>query len=259
MSSKRTAIHIPSDDFTAQVKLNLKPQDSTRAAPYAPRRLKALCFVDGQNLVRTAKQAFGHTADNFDPVALGKRVCEQQGWDFQGLRFYTGVPDPIRSPEEARFWEQKCTHMANDGAVVYTRPLQYTERDTVLPDGTVTTKVWSREKGIEIKLSLDIVELAQHGRFDVALLFSRDQDMSEIVPALRRVAALQSRNISIASAYPISEQNPFWRGIDGTQWIKLDRKTFEGCLDERDYGPSKVSMLLPRLSKIVSASHSIAA
>ena len=66
--------------------------------PEEPRRKRAVSFIDGQNLFRHAKDAFGHHHPNYDPVKLAAAVCAANGCDAAGIRFYTGVPDAARSP-----------------------------------------------------------------------------------------------------------------------------------------------------------------
>ena len=39
----------------------------------------------------------------------------------------------------------------------------------------------------------------------------------------------------MASAFPFSPASPNRRGINGTDWIKIDRATYDACLDPNDY------------------------
>ena len=73
----------------------------------------------------------------------------------------------------------------------------------------------------------------------MALLFCRDQDFSEVAEELRVVAQSRQRWIKIASAYPYSPTYKV-RGIDKTDWIPIDRATYDGCLDTRDYRPKTI-------------------
>jgi len=76
---------------------------------------------------------------------------------------------------------------------------------------------------------------ARLGAYDVALIFGRDQDLTESVDEVKTIAQQQDRWIKIASAYPLSPTSRNRRGIDGTDWIPTDRETYEACLDPRDY------------------------
>ena len=56
-----------------------------------PRVKRAVSFIDGQNLYRHAKSAFGHHHPNYDPIKLSEAVCAARGWTSHGVRFYTGT------------------------------------------------------------------------------------------------------------------------------------------------------------------------
>jgi len=74
-------------------------------------------------------------------------------------------------------------------------------------------------------------------KYDVALIFSQDQDLTELADLVRTVARYQDRWIKIASAYPDSPASRFRRGIDRTDWCPIDRATYDACIDRRDYRP----------------------
>jgi hypothetical protein len=76
---------------------------------------------------------------------------------------------------------------------------------------------------------------------DVVLIFSQDQDFSEVADEVRSVAREQDRWIKIASAFPVSPTAPNNRGINKTDWIRIDRTLYDACIDRRDYRPSPKS------------------
>ncbi len=84
-------------------------------------------------------------------------------------------------------------------------------------------------------MALDIVRMAEHREYDVALVLSQDQDLSEVALEIRSIAREQARWIKIASAFPMSPTALNRRGIDKTDWIRIDRATYDACLDRRDY------------------------
>ena len=112
----------------------------------------------------------------------------------------------------------------------------YRNKKIRLPDGSTYMVLYGSEKGIDVRLALDVIRLALAKDFDVALLFSRDQDLSEVADDIRKIAADQKRWIKIASAYPDSPVVRV-RGINKTDWIPIDRGTYDACIDERDYRP----------------------
>lgn len=199
-------------------------------------RIRAISFFDGQNLFHGAKNAFGYTYPNYDPVALTKHVCEEHGWLVSGVRFYTGVPDATDKPFWNHFWTAKGAQMGREGVHVFTRPLRYRNKSVRLADGTIHTFLDGDEKGIDVRLALDVTRLALKREFDVAILFCRDQDLSEVADEIRLIAQEQKRWIKIVSAFPFSPACRV-RGIDRTDWVRIDRNVYDACLDTRDYRP----------------------
>ena len=202
-----------------------------------PIEKRAVAFIDGQNLFHCAKAAFGYSYPNYDVHALAVAVCAAAGWNCSGVHFYTGVPDAADNATWNHFWNAKCAQMGRQGVVIYTRPLRYRNKIIRLPDGTTHTFLDGDEKGIDVRMALDVIRLAHKRVFDVALLFSRDQDFSEVADEIRMIAHEQKRWIKMASAYPKSPAVKNWRGIDKTDWIPIDRATYDACRDPRDYRP----------------------
>lgn len=208
---------------------------------------RAICFFDGQNLFHSAKLAFGYTFPNYDVAALAQRVCADNGWNCAEARFYTGVPDATDKPLWNHFWTAKGAQMGREGVLVCTRPLKYRNKEIKLPDGSTHTFLDGDEKGIDVRLALDVISLAHKKRYDVAVIFSRDQDLSELADELRTISIEQNRWIRTASAYPYSPAVKSFRGVNHTQWIKIDRSTYDACVDKRDYRPkaTPVPAVLP--------------
>ena len=56
------------------------PTGPTSPAPPPPEPQAAkqvVTFFDGQNLFYAAREAFGYTTPNYDPVALSQRLCQE--------------------------------------------------------------------------------------------------------------------------------------------------------------------------------------
>ena len=146
-----------------------------------PQGKRVIAFVDGQNLFNAAKMAFGYSFPNFDPTELAKLVCNQQSdartehWTLVKLHFYTGMPSQTKDETRNRFWKIKLLTMSRNNLVqTYSRPLVY--RNGV-----------GQEKGIDVKLAIDAVRLAHESAYDVALIFSQDQDFVEVATEIRRI------------------------------------------------------------------------
>jgi hypothetical protein len=110
-----------------------------------------------------------------------------------------------------------------------------------LPDGTEHTYLAGEEKGIDVRIALDIVRMAHHNEYDVALVFSQDQDLSEVAEEVRTIAREQGRWLKIACAFPTSPASRNRRGINKTDWIPIDRTMYDACLDRRDYRPPRTT------------------
>ncbi len=198
---------------------------------------RAVVFVDGQNLFHAAREAFGYTYPNYDVSALAKQVCTSQGWQLVQVRFYTGIPDPGVHKDRRwhSFWTRKLAVMGRQGVIVYSRPLRYRKRTEHLPDGTQHSFLTREEKGIDVRIALDVIALAHRCEYDVALVMSQDQDLSEVAEEIRTIAREQRRWIKIACAFPQSSDSRNRRGINKTDWIRINRKLYDQCRDLRDY------------------------
>ncbi len=200
-----------------------------------PLTKRATAFIDGQNLYQSVKRAFGYHWPNYDVMRLAKGVCTLEGWLPGEVRFYTGIPPATVDPEWHGWWSRKLAVMGRQGVIVLTRRLHYHDQEERLPDGTVQKVCVPVEKGIDVRLALDAVRLARKRQFDVALIFSQDQDLAEVADEVRDIAQEQGRWIKVASAFPDSPIARNHRGIDRTDWVRIDRAMYEACLDYRDY------------------------
>ncbi len=203
--------------------------------PPEPPTKRAMVFIDGQNLFHAALKAFGYTYPNSDPLRLAQTLCTQHHWECAEVRFYTGVPDSADNETWHQFWAAKKLAMMRSGVRVYSRPLRYRNKIVTLPDGTTHSFLVGEEKGIDVRIAVDVINLAHKRQFDVALVLSQDQDLSEVADEIRIIAREQHRWIKIASAFPYSPTVKHARGINGTEWIRIDRTTFDACIDPKDY------------------------
>lgn len=206
---------------------------------------RAIAFVDGQNLFRASKDCFGYHFPNYDVRLLAERVCGSNGWVLVETRFYTGVPDEADDFFWSRFWTAKLAQMGRTQVKVFSRALRYSEKVIRKPDGTTETERRAREKGVDVRIALDMVHAAHTGWANVLVVFSQDQDLSEAVTEVHDIAASRGGKVQVACAYPYSELSanplrpdpPNARGIDGTKWIKIPKSQYDLCIDPRDYRP----------------------
>jgi len=205
--------------------------------PLEPAVKRAITFIDGQNLFHAAREAFGYIYPNYDVLALSQAICQAAGWALSQVRFYTGVPDSADNAVWHHFWAGKLAVMGRQGVQVFSRSLRYRNKTITLPDGTTHTFLAGEEKGIDVRLALDVIRMAHRKEYDVAVIFSQDQDLSEVAEEIRAIAREQNRWIKVACAFPYSPTTRNRRGVEKTDWIRIERATYDACLDRRDYRP----------------------
>lgn len=210
--------------------------------PTEPLVKRTFVFIDGQNLFHHAKAAFGYQFPNYDPKKLSEYICTVKSWQISEIHFYTGIPSDLDKPFWNHFWTAKMAVMGTRGIRTFSRQLRYRNQTITLPDGTTTVTAVGQEKGIDVRIALDVVRYALENKYDVALIFSQDQDLSEAVEDIKKISALHNRWIKIACAFPVSPTVTNPRGINSTDWIKIDRATYDACLDPHDYRPPGIKV-----------------
>lgn len=137
------------------------------------------------------------------------------------------------------YWTRRLTALRRAGVDVTARRLSSRIERVRLPDGTTHAVPVQREKGIDLRLGLDVVRLARNRDLDVAVVFSQDQDLAEVAREVRDIARSQGRWLKIVSAFPHGDRATSARGIDRTDWFRMDRAFYDACLDPRDYRPGR--------------------
>jgi hypothetical protein len=56
---------------------------------------------------------------------------------------------------------------------------------------------------------------------------------------VRALVRERGRWVKVASAFPDSPTRPYRRGVNKTDWIRIDWVTYNACLDPGDYGPRR--------------------
>jgi uncharacterized LabA/DUF88 family protein len=197
---------------------------------------RTIAFFDGQNVFHAAKFAFGYRFPNYDPLKLARLVCAQKGWSLVEARLYTGIHDRLENPFWHDFWANKITKMNRDGVYCFTRKLRYRDRSDNPGNRNQVQRI-PVEKGIDVRIALDVVRMSRHNLYDVALIFSQDQDLSEAATEVRNDSIELNRWIKVACAFPISLESTNKRGINHTDWITIDKNDYDQCIDPIDYRP----------------------
>ncbi|MFQ5790927.1 MAG: NYN domain-containing protein [Acidobacteriota bacterium] len=184
--------------------------------PTEPATKRCFAFVDGQNLFNAAKEAFGYHFPNYDVLAVTRAVCAREGWELKQTWFYTGMPVYEKDKPRHGFWSRKLAVMGRQGVKTFHRNVTYRNKEIRLGDGTTLQREVAEEKGIDVRIAIDLMRFAFERRYDVALIFSQDQDLSEAAKEVRRISVEQKRWIKIASAFPVSATSRNRRGINET-------------------------------------------
>lgn len=247
MENKRLEFSVIIDDSSVHWNMHLSPTGLALgprwgyflSMPNEPETKRTIAFFDGQNLFHQAAEAFQYDYPNYSPTALADAICESEGLTLLETRFYTGIPERSYDPFWNHFWSAKLLAMSRQGVITFSRPLRRRRKEIPLKGGCSFTAEVSEEKGVDIRIALDIMRLTRRNALDVVLLFSQDQDFSEVADEVRDVAKEHDRWIRIISAFPLSPRATNKRGVNKTQWIEIDRLTYDSCIDPRDYRPKR--------------------
>jgi uncharacterized LabA/DUF88 family protein len=152
---------------------------------------RLILFIDHQNVYHAARAAFpracaGSESGQFDPFKLGcllasRGLCERE---LREVRVYRGLPDAVRDTKSNRAClRQTEAHLLAGGGkvIVVSRPVRYPSDWPQTP---------AREKGIDVALAVDFVQLAMAKQYDVGVIMSTDTDLR---PALETVLGLRSQ------------------------------------------------------------------
>ena len=188
---------------------------------------RSIAFFDAMNLFYDVKSLYGYRYPNFDVLALARAVSDGLGCALSGTRYYSGIHSRRFNENQHHWLRNKATHLQSQGVFVYTRQLSYA--------GSVP-----REKGIDLRLALDVVDAAFEARAETLIVFSRDQDYTELRESIHKIADAQRTVVRLVSAFPVADGRKT-RGIDGFDWFRINREMYDACIDPRDYRPSRRS------------------
>ena len=88
-----------------------------------------------------------------------------------------------------------------------------------------------------MRIAIDVVRFAIDDAYDVGLIFSQDQDLSEATDEVKIISKKQDKWRRMASAYPVSPKYLNDRGINKTDWIRIEKSLYDQCIDPNDYRP----------------------
>lgn len=170
---------------------------------------RVLVFIDGQNAYKACERLYKHGPCH--PLLLADRLAA--GRKLVGVRFYSGVHDPsVDGPGRSRT-DRRHNLMRSVGVTVVQRQLRYRWEwgfdPKALPDPrrnpgqqlqvTVTPYQRPREKGIDLAIGLDVMDLALQGLMEVAVVVSSDNDLCEAAQSTHEATRARGR-VSVEAA-----------------------------------------------------------
>jgi uncharacterized LabA/DUF88 family protein len=210
--------------------------------PTKPDLLRVMFFIDGQNVYHGCVSHFGH--GNCHPHLFpnwflgGTRTLA-------GVRFYTGIHDPRVDAASNAAMNRRLAAMQAHGVHTYTHPLLYSEAERV--DHSVApcehgylkvdTVRRGREKGIDLRIGLDMVRLARRGEYDVAVLVSQDSDLNQAVNELMLLRDELDIWLAVENPIPFDPTSgkPRFHLSSCRRYHVLTRDLFEYVRDDTDY------------------------
>jgi hypothetical protein len=156
-------------------------------------------------------------------------VSKTLGRTLTQIRFYTGVPQREQDAQWCNFWKRKLEHLDNQGIEVY--------------KGRVNEH--QQEKGVDVKLSVDLIQLTYKKRYEVAIIVSQDRDFEPAIELVKKITGDQNRQLIFESHFPVEPGSHSKRGIPKTIWMPIDKVTYDACLDPQDY---RASVIMPQCS-----------
>jgi hypothetical protein len=201
-----------------------------------------LCvLIDYQNIHLTARDLFappGTRAEDtvVHPLAFAEKLVEvraanqqistQKLTRLEAVKVYRGAPSNHHEPTLYSVSQRQRAFWSRDPRVGITyRTLRYPNNW-----GSATCQERPREKGIDVLLALDLVDVATEGPYDIVVLATHDTDLE---PAIDR--ALSKRRTKIETAGWLGGrrlkpqgQNVWHTYLDGSDYVSVrDRRNYK--------------------------------
>jgi uncharacterized LabA/DUF88 family protein len=202
-----------------------------------PNICRVFAFIDGMNLFNSAKRCFGYQYPNCDHVKIVNAIVNvEAGRQLERATLYQGVPKAEHDAIKNAWWNRKLAGVGRSGIKVERRYMKPRELHIKL-EGIVNfnhTVQRLIEKGIDLKLGLDLVRYATNKSYDVAVIFSQDGDLVEAVEEVHRIAKEQNRWVQVECAHPFTPVGDCYP-INRTIPRQIERAAYDACIDPTDY------------------------
>lgn len=188
-------------------------------------------FIDYQNCLGQARKAFCEptdpaTAGQLLPRALAHFLAakEKGAYELVYCGVYCGIASSTKEPKTFAARRKQAAAWAKSGCTVVMRPLRYQGWPDERP----------REKGVDVRLSIDVVAKALAGEFDVAIIATCDTD---VAPVAELLLDLKAQNGRPDVEFITWEGYPSKISIPGAHLVyrEITRTDFEAISDPVDY------------------------
>ncbi len=200
---------------------------------------RVVVFIDYQNVYHRARDSFfsesgpNPLSGHVHPLKVGELLCDlghtrDPGRHLAGVRVYRARPDKRSGGDLERAAKIQMGRWTNTrGVKVCARPMDYIE---TMRRGSVRWQ--GREKGIDVMLSVDLVDMARTDAYDTAVVFSADTDL---LPALEAAVRIGKR-VETATWFGPGENRGALRIKQRNLWNHyLDQSHFELVRDNTNY------------------------
>jgi len=131
-----------------------------------------MIFIDGSNVYHSLRAEFHRTDLDYSKLA----TCLTDGRDCQRTYFYGALVDQFRDPNGFKDQQRFLTYLKNlDYFEVRMGSLVYRGHPVPVPI----------EKGVDVRLAVDMLTRAYREQYDVAVLVSGDNDFTDLVQAVK--------------------------------------------------------------------------
>jgi len=161
---------------------------------------RLVVFIDYQNVYNVARESFHKRSDpasagQCSPVKLGELIASRgiSARDLVEVRVYRGRPDSLKDPKTYGAHMRQCDAQIRAGGgkvTVVARALRY-------PHDWPQTR--AQEKGIDVALAVDFVQMAVLREFDVGVIVSTDTDMKPAIEAVLRLPVAARPKCEVAA------------------------------------------------------------
>ena len=199
-----------------------------------PRRVAV--FIDYQNCYGIARELFhDHGSDpahfgNLKPMQLANLMASKGpgAHSLVHVGVYCGIADPRRDPKTHGARQRQIEAWKSAGVTVFARPLRYP------PIWAAKAGEKAREKGVDVKLAIDVVVMAVQDKYDTAFIASCDTDLDPVVDALLELQTTIGRPISVEAIAWKGRANKLTQ-VEGLTYRWLGERDYSAVRDTTDY------------------------